>query len=262
MRRENVDSGEETSAMKWFDVHRAPIAAAAGFFLPLGMAALLVPFRATFADAASSLVLVAVVTLVASVGTRVAGYVAALSASLWFDFFLTRPYEQLVINQRPDIEITISLFVVGVIVTELAALSRRHRDDARQESSYVSRIYQVSELVAGGRPAEEVVGVAADELIDLLRLRACRFERGSAFDRMTELDRDGRVVLGGLYWPVRSWGLPGSEIALPVLNRGHVVGRYVLTPTPGEGVSLRRRLVAVAVVDQIGSLLSSHLNAA
>ena len=81
--------------------HRGAIAAVAGILMPLGIAGLLVPFRMNFADASASLVLVAVVTVVAIGGTRLAGYLAALSAAIWFDFFLTRPYERLVIDRRP-----------------------------------------------------------------------------------------------------------------------------------------------------------------
>ena len=242
--------------------HRGAIAAVAGILMPLGIAGLLVPFRMNFADASASLVLVAVVTVVAIGGTRLAGYLAALSAAIWFDFFLTRPYERLVIDRRPDIEITVSLFLVGVLITELAARSRGNYRHAREESSYVDRIYEVAELVAAGGSIEEVVAEVRAELVELLHLRDCRFERGGAFERMNEIGRNGHVALGPLAWPVGQWGLPGPQIALTVLSRGRVAGRFVLTPTPGHAVSLKRRLVAVAIVDQAGSLLVDHLHAA
>lgn len=53
-----------TKAMRWANDYRAPLSLLAGVLLPMSIAALLVPFRATFADAAVSLVLAAVVTLV------------------------------------------------------------------------------------------------------------------------------------------------------------------------------------------------------
>lgn len=129
--------------MEWIASHRGPLAFGGGVLLPLGMAALMVPFRDSFADAAAALVLIAVVAVVAIAGTRVAGYVAAASAALWFDFFLTRPYEQLTITHSQDIEITVSLLIVGVIVTELAARSRRHLATAEEESDYVELFYQL-----------------------------------------------------------------------------------------------------------------------
>jgi K+-sensing histidine kinase KdpD len=240
----------------WFEAHRGAVALLAAIFLPLGVAALMVPFRASFADAAAALVLVAVITLVATVGSRPAGYLAALSASFWFDFFLTRPYNQVVITHRTDIEITVSLFIVGVVITELAARSRQHHQRADEESSYVELFYQVAEDIAGGRPPDEIVEHVRAALVELLRLRDCRYDTATPITPINQIQRDGRVTLRTIEWPVETWGLPGREIALPVMARGQVVGRFVLIPTPGEGISLQRRLVAVALADQVGALAS------
>jgi K+-sensing histidine kinase KdpD len=246
----------------WFQAHRGPVAVTVAIFLPLGVSALMVPFRASFANAAASLVLVAVITLVATMGTRPAGYVAALSASFWFDFFLTRPYDQVAITHRADIEISVSLFVVGVVITELAARSRQHQQRAEEESSYVELFHQVAEDVAAGRPTHEVIGQVRAALVGLLRLRDCRFDTATPIRPINEIQRDGRVTFGTVEWPVDTWGLPGQEIALAVMARGEVVGRFVLVPTPGEGISLQRRLVAVALADQVGALaLSQRLSA-
>jgi K+-sensing histidine kinase KdpD len=245
--------------MEWIRIHRGSLSLAGGLVLPLAFAALMVPFRASFADAAAALVLVAVVAVVAIVGTRVGGYVAAVSACVWFDFFLTRPYEQLAMTHRPDIEIAASLFVVGVIVTELAARSRRHSVLATQESNFVNLIYEVAELSASGSAPAQVISRVSDELVTLLTLRECRFEPGSAFERSSRIERDGRVVLAGENWPVDQWGLPGRRIALLIYREGQIVGRFVLTPTPGEPVALQRRMVAVALADQVGHLLSPRL---
>jgi Domain of unknown function (DUF4118) len=245
--------------VQWVKARRGLLGIAAGILLPLGVAALMVPFRASFADAAAALVLVAVVAVVATAGTRTAGYVAASSACLWFDFFLTRPYEQLDITQRPDIEIAISLLVVGVVVTELAARSRHHQAVASEESDYVNVIHRVSELVASGAGVDEVVSRVSAAVVHLLHLRGCRFERGSTFERGTVVDHDGGVLLAGHVWAVDELGLPGRQIALFVYGRGRIVGRFVLTPTPGQPVSLQRRVVAVALANQVGPLLVARL---
>ena len=99
---------------------------------------------------------------VAVAGNRFTGLVATVSATLWFDLFLTRPYGRLAISHRPDIETAVSLFVVGVIVTELAARNRYHYEAAAQESDYVALIYGLSELVASGAPAQKVIELPAD----------------------------------------------------------------------------------------------------
>lgn len=143
--------------MNRFRRHRDVIALVAALVLPLGIAVILVPFRSSFANTASALVLVAAIVAVAVTGNRFTGIVATVSATLWFDLFLTRPYGRLAISHRPDIETAVSLFVVGVIVTELAARNRYHYEAAAEESDYVALIYGLSELVASGAPAQEVI---------------------------------------------------------------------------------------------------------
>ena len=141
--------------------YREQVALLAAVVLPLGVAAILVPFRLSFANAASALILVAVIVAVAALGSRFSGLVATISATLWFDFFLTRPFEKLAITHRPDVETAVSLFVVRIIVTELAARNRHHHATAGQEADYVGLIYDVSELTASGAPAQEVARTSA-----------------------------------------------------------------------------------------------------
>ncbi len=240
--------------------HRDQIALVAAMVLPLGVAAILVPFRSSFATTASALILVAVIVAVAALGNRVSGFVATISATLWFDFFLTRPYEKLAITHRPDIEIAVSLFVVGIIVTELAARNRHHHATAAQEADYVDLIYDVAELAASGASANEVVERVRRELVDLLDLRGARFDAGKAERPMMRLDHDARVLLGGRIWGVDRLGLPGPEIELLVHSQGEMLGRFVLTPTPGHPVSYEQRVVAVALADQAGAALRPQLH--
>ncbi len=241
---------------------RDVIALAAALVLPLGMAATLVPFRSSFANTASALVLVAVIVAVAVAGNRFTGLVATVSATLWFDLFLTRPYGRLAISHRPDMETAVSLFVVGVIVTELAARNRYHYEAAAEESDYVALIYGLSELVASGAPAREVTERARVELIDLLHLRDCRYEPQLSERRVARLDHDGNVIHAGMVWGAHNMGLPSPAVDLVVQARGQVLGRFVLRPTPGYPVSLHRRVVAVAIADQVGAALRPQLRSA
>jgi len=66
-----------------------------------------------FANTAAALTMVIVIVAVAVIGPRPAGIVASASAALWFDFFLTSPYDRFAISHRPDLETTIAIFVVG-----------------------------------------------------------------------------------------------------------------------------------------------------
>jgi K+-sensing histidine kinase KdpD len=241
---------------------RNAIAVAAGLVFPLGVAAALTPFRSTFANTAAALVLVAVVVAVAAIGNRLAGFLATLSSTVWFDFFLTRPYLRFAITHRPDIETALSLFVVGIVVTELAARNRHHYEWAIEESDYVGLIHGLSELSASGAPREAIIQRARMELIELLQLRACRFESQTTDHPALRIEPDGHVLLGGSVWSVDRLGLPGPELDLPVQGRGRPQGRFVLTPTPGYPVSLERRIVAVAIADQVGTAQRLRLRSA
>ena len=247
--------------MERIRLHRDQIALVAAVVLPLGVAAILVPFRSSFANTASALILVAVIVAVAALGNRFSGFVATVSATLSFDFFLTRPYGRLAITHRPDIETALSLFVVGIIVTELAARNRHHYAAAAEEADFVGLIHDVSELATSGAPSREVVARVRNELIDLLHLQACRYESGSADRPMLRLEHDGQVFLGGGVWGVHRMGLPGPEIELLVQSQGRPLGRFVMTPTAGYEVSYERRVVAVAIADQVGASLRPLLGA-
>ncbi len=100
------------------------------------------------------------------------------------------------------------------------------------------------------------------ELIVLLDLRRCRYEPGIGPDHAIRMHHDGRVVIGEVSWTVEGLGLPGPELALLVQRRGQTLGRFVLEPTPGLPVSLQRRVVAVALADQVGAALTPQLRSA
>ncbi len=242
--------------------YRDPLTLCAAVLLPLALSGILVPFRSTFAPTASALVFVAMIVAVAVVGNRTAGILATVSSTLWFDFFLTRPYERLAIADRADVETAVTLFIVGVVVTELAARSRHHHCVAAEEADLIGMLYQFSELVAAGPPDSAVIARAREELIALLGLRDCRFEHGDSRRPRLVMEHDARVFLGGTLWAVEDVGLPGPEIELLVHQRGRAVGRFVLTPTPGLPVPYQRRLVAVALTDQVGTALAPELRSA
>jgi len=147
-------------------------------------------------------------------------------------------------------------------VTELAARNRHHREAAIEESEYIGLIHRVSELTASGSPSGEVIERATAELVDLLHLRDCRFESHQAERPVPRIERDGRVKVAGALWEVHRLGLPGPESELVVSARGRTMGRFVLKPTPGLAVSLQRRVVAVAIADQVGAALLPQLRLA
>jgi K+-sensing histidine kinase KdpD len=217
---------------------------------PLGAAALLIPSRGHLDSADDALVLVLVTVAVALRGNRAAAAVCALLAAVSFDFFLTVPYESFRISGNRDLTTEILFVVVGLLVGELAARGQRHRRAAVEGRHELGRIHNLAERIAGGEEPDFVLMAVAAELRDLLSLQDCRFVWDPPSERGARIDPDG------LQWPTASAGLPTRQVQLPVRGGGRNVGTFLLTPTPSLPISQERCVVAVALADQLGSILS------
>lgn len=217
----------------------------------------LVPFRDSFANTDAALILVLAIVAVAATGNRVAGVLGALSAAVWFDVFLTRPYERLTITDRADLETTALLLAVGVGVTELAAWGHRQRAFADRDAGYLAGIQAVAEAVAVGRSSGDLIDEVSRQLTQVLGLRACRFQYGVAgLGRPARLRDDGQVERRGTTWDVGRNGLPeDTDIELLVENGGRLQGRFLLSAGSDSHPSLAQRLVAVTLAAQVGAAL-------
>jgi K+-sensing histidine kinase KdpD len=161
-------------------VSRGQVATVAGLAAPLVLTAVLIPFRGSLPNTDAALALVLVVVAVAAAGRRPAGVLAAVSAGVWFDFFLTVPYERLTITRRPDIETTVLILAVGIAVTEIAVRGRRHHAAAARRAGYLDGIGAAARAVAAGTDPQQLIGQVCDQLTRLLGLSACRFQDGAA----------------------------------------------------------------------------------
>jgi K+-sensing histidine kinase KdpD len=92
---------------------RDRIAIVAALAAPLAVAAVLLPFRASWSNTNVALLLVVVIVGVAAIGNRVAGAVAAVWAALWFDFFFTVPYYRFTIRSSADVTTAVLLLLTG-----------------------------------------------------------------------------------------------------------------------------------------------------
>jgi len=232
----------------------------AALVAPLALAAVLVPFRASFpnTDAALALLLVVVVAVAAN-GYRLAGILAAMSVAVWFDFFLTQPYERFTITRRTDIETTVLLLVIGVAVTEIAVWGRRQYATASRRAGYLDGINSAARAVAAGGSASALIGQVTGQLTQLLSLRSCSFQYGIAgLGRPARLRHDGSVTIGQRAWDADAEGLPASmDTELLVESGGVFQGRFLMTPAPGARPTLEQRLLAVALADQVGAALAT-----
>jgi len=203
--------------------------------------------------------LLLVVVAVAANGYRPAGYLAAVSAAVWFDFFLTRPYERFTITRRADIETTILLLVIGVAVTEIAVWGRRQHAAASRRAGYLDGIHAAAQAVASGASPSVLIDQVASQLTRVLSLESCRFQHGAAgLGQPARMAHDGSVTVAHRAWDVEAEGLPqGTDTELLVESGGVFQGRFLMTPSPGARPTLEQRLLAVALADQVGAALAT-----
>src|SRR5258707_5465133 len=164
----------------WRTSRRDRLALLAALGVPLLFTAIPVPFRTSFPNTDAALALMLAVVGVAASGYRLAGVLAAVSAAVWFDFFLTRPYEQFTIARTTDIETTVLILVIGVAVTELAVWGRRQHLAATRRAGYLEGINAAAEAVAASTSPPALIDQVCDRLTHLLSLRSCSFQYGVA----------------------------------------------------------------------------------
>jgi hypothetical protein len=231
---------------------------------PLAVSGLLVLFRDQLFPTNAALVLVLAVLGAAIVGGRLGGVIAAVIAALCFDFFFTLPYYSFTIDRRDDVETTIVLLAVGLVVGEVVVRLRRSRRVAKASRREVDQIRRVAELAAGSGPAGRLITIVEREIVELLGARGARFE---APPYPSAVPRIGHGVLtippGGDGRSSPPVG-PRNEVELAVCGHGREIGRIVLVlPHDSTGASLSAgdRALAVALVDQLGAILAATPNA-
>ena len=236
---------------------RSVVIVAVAAAAPLLACALLSTFRSSFENTNAALVLVLVVVAFAATGLRTAGVVAALSSAVWFDFFLTQPYQQLTITDSDDVETTVLLLLVGIAVTEVALWGRRQQAKASRQEGLLGGIMSAASEAAGGTVTHYVLTAEVAQLIaEVLRLDTCLFDTATG-DQLPRLNRDGSLTWQDRTLNVERDGLPtDTRIELPVENGGVRHGRFLLTAaTNVRRPDLQQRLVAVALADQVGAAL-------
>ena len=221
------------------------------------------PFRVDIDNTNLGLILVLVVVLAAIAGDRTAAVVAAVTATMAFDFFLTRPYRSMRMESADDLETMVILLAVGLLVGEVAARGRRSRRQHERAADAIARVHRVATLIAEGerldqgRRIDGVIGaVRRAELTALLRLHDCTLEFAPFRWPLPRLERSGTIEASEHEWTGDGFVLPEYGVQLPVLESGHEIARFVLMGDPEAPVTLEERVVAVALADQLGSAFS------
>ena len=88
--------------------------------VPIAVCAVLSALIDVFVAPAAALVLVLVIVIVCLRGSWLVDALVIVVSAIGFDFFLTYPYRSMKIASRPDIEVTIVLFVVGAAIAGIS----------------------------------------------------------------------------------------------------------------------------------------------
>jgi hypothetical protein len=229
---------------------------AVAVFGPIVVAAVVVPFRDDLGSANLALILVLVVVIAAILGGRGAGALAAIMATLSFDFFLVRPYLSMEIESADDVETALILLGVGLLVGQVASRGRRSRRVQEQAAAAIARLHRVAGLAARGAPIDDVVDAVTRELRSLLSLYDCWLEWRPFAYAMPRLERGGAIIQDEHRWLEGGVVISEDGVELPVLDHGREIARLVLVGNPAFAATLEQRVVAVALGDQLALALA------
>ena len=240
-------------------VPRAVLVAAA-LSLPLVICAILSAFRDDLTPVTQALTLVLIVVAAAATGDRVAGILATLSSAVWFDFFLTEPYQRFTIRDADDVEATALLLLIGFAVNELALWGLRQQAQASQRAGYLDGVMGTAEIIATGTEDEEVlIGRICRQIRGVLGVETCRYVAGAPHDpRLAVIDHDGSVTQHGHPLAVESDGLPTDlESAIIVRRHGQVIGHFrVISAARITRPTHEQCRVAVLLADQASAVVA------
>lgn len=230
-----------------------------GGLTSLGVAGLLVGVRGEIRPEVTALVLAAIVALAGRLGGRRAGIVSAVVAAMSFDFMHTKPYLSLKIADGSDVLITILLLIVGLIVGGLAARADRDERQVHAARTEPGRLERVLHVARTGTPDDVRLAVHA-ELLGLLHLQDCWFTADAV--ELPLLGDRGELTTSDFRFTHDGFELPRGGIAIEVASYGRTFGYLVCQPTPGAGVNLERRRLAVELANVLGLAMSTKSEAA
>ena len=157
-----------------------------------------------------------------------------------------KPYTSLRITSGDDVTTFAVLAIVSLIAAELEP--GLAEVDARSRAE-IDRLYRIAAMSAGGADIDDVVSAARAELIGLFGLVDCVYEPGPP----PVLRASDRAA----HSSAPSWSPSATSCCPPAASRspsrrGRTFGRLVLIADREARAPLEKRLVAVAIADELG----------
>jgi K+-sensing histidine kinase KdpD len=243
------------------------VAWAVGAFVASLLIGLLVePFRATIGLENVVILYLLVVVAAAGIGGRAAGTVAALSAALAYDYFLTTPYHTLVIDTLAQVVTVALLVTTGIVVSIGGRVRRRSAAVAEAHAKAIGLLHRVTETAAtGGGAVDRVAAEGLHELLDARRVSILRrspdgfavtVDVGETqlpidLEALTHLDREGHIPLGHHRVLDGTMVLPREGVALDLVARQRPVGYLVIIPGRDTPADRTTRLAVAAMANEL-----------
>jgi K+-sensing histidine kinase KdpD len=231
---------------------------AVGAFVASLLIGLLVePFRGTIGLENVVILYLLVVVAAAAIGGRAAGIVAAVSAALAYDFFLTSPYHTLAIDSLAQVITVVLLLATGVVVSIGGRVRRRSAAAAEAHADAIRLLHQLTETAAAGEGLRELLGARR---VSVLHRSPAGFavtvdigETHAPLDleALTHLDREGRIPSGHHRVLDGFMVLPLEGVAIDLVARQQPVGYLVVIPGHDVAADRTTRLAVAAMANQV-----------
>jgi K+-sensing histidine kinase KdpD len=239
--------------------------AVGAFVASLLIGVLVEPLRETIGLENVVILYLLVVVAAAGIGGRAAGLVAALSAALAYDYFLTTPYHTLVIDTLAQVITVVLLVATGVVVSIGGRVRRRSAARAETHANTIRLLHRVTETAAADGAVERVAAEGLHELLGARRVSVVRrspdgfavtLDVGDThtpidMEALTHLDREGRIPLGHHRVLNGIMLLPRKGVALDLVARQQPVGYLVIIPAPDVPADRTIRLAVAAMANAL-----------
>jgi K+-sensing histidine kinase KdpD len=239
--------------------------AVGAFVASLLIGLLIEPFRGTIGLENVVILYLLVVVAAAAIGGRAAGMVAALSAALAYDYFLTTPYHTLVIDSLAQVITVLLLVVTGTVASIGGRLRRRSAAVAQAHADAIRLLHRVTETAAAGGAVDRVAAEGLQRLLGARRVSVIRrspagfvvtvdvgdIQPPLELEALTHLDREGRIPMGHQRVLDGTMVLPREGVALDLVARQHPIGYLVVIPGRDVPADRTIRLAVAAMANEL-----------
>ena len=239
--------------------------AVGAFVASLLIGLLIEPFRGTIGLENVVILYLLVVVAAAAIGGRAAGMVAALSAALAYDYFLTTPYHTLVIDSLAQVITVVLLVVTGTVASIGGRVRRRSAAIAQAHADAVRLLHRVTETAAAGGAVDRVAAEGLQRLLGARRVSVLRrspagfvvtvdvgdLQPPLELEALTHLDREGRIPMGHQRVLGGTMVLPLEGVALDLVARQHPIGYLVVIPGHDVPADRTIRLAVAAMANEL-----------